>query len=308
MTTAGERTTIAATDGYPLAATVFAPDGTPKATPKATIVLNPATGVPQRFYGKFASFLANEGFRVVTYDYRGIGASAPKRLRGFKAQTRDWGEKDMAAVIDDAAKDTAGGRVLVVAHSIGGQLLALLPNLDKVAAVMGIGAQAGYVGNWPPRMRRRFSFMVRVGIPVLSPLLGVFPSRLFGIGETLPKGVALQWAEWCRSPNYLLDMRPGPGRTYADAFEGAIRGYTIADDPFGPQKPVRIWLDWFAQADTELATIEPAAYGETEIGHFRPFRLGDASPLWREMADWLSAHAPGPKTPAANASLGKAPD
>ena len=297
MSTAGQKTTIPATDGYPLAATVFAPNGTPKAAPKATIVLNPATGVPQRFYAKFAAFLAGDGFRVVTYDYRGIGASAPKRLRGFRAEMRDWGEKDMAAVIDHAAADARGDRVLAVGHSVGGQLLALLPNLDKVAAVMGIGAQAGYVGNWPPRMRRRFAVMVRAGIPVLSPLLGVFPSRLFGIGETLPKGVALQWAEWCRSPNYLLDMQPGPGRAYADAFEGAIRGYTIADDPFAPEKPVRIWLDWFGKADTELVTAQPSDYGETEIGHFRPFRLGEGSRLWREMADWLARNAPAANAP-----------
>ena len=37
---------------------------------------------------------------VVTYDYRGIGGSAPSRLRGFEARMRDWAFLDMTAVVD----------------------------------------------------------------------------------------------------------------------------------------------------------------------------------------------------------------
>jgi len=31
----------------------------------------PATGVPQAYYAKFAAYLAERGFKVLTFDYRG---------------------------------------------------------------------------------------------------------------------------------------------------------------------------------------------------------------------------------------------
>ena len=42
---------------------------------RGTLMVNPATAVPQTYYGRFAQWSAQRGFRVVTFDYRGIGAS-----------------------------------------------------------------------------------------------------------------------------------------------------------------------------------------------------------------------------------------
>lgn len=38
---------------------------------KATIVIAGATGVPQQFYQRFSRFAADNGYRTVTFDYRG---------------------------------------------------------------------------------------------------------------------------------------------------------------------------------------------------------------------------------------------
>ena len=87
---------ISATDGFDLAAIVLEPIG----EAKATIQIHSGTGIKKEFYLKFAKFWAEQGFVAVVFDYRGIGASRPASLRGFKANTRDWGERDMPGVLN----------------------------------------------------------------------------------------------------------------------------------------------------------------------------------------------------------------
>lgn len=68
-------------DKFKLSVTSF---GENNATNKI-IVISSAIGVKQSFYTKFAIYLANKGYLVFTYDYRGIGDSKPKKLKNFKA-------------------------------------------------------------------------------------------------------------------------------------------------------------------------------------------------------------------------------
>ena len=68
-----------------LQARQYAPD----ATPLAAVLIAPAMGVNQDYYADFAAWLAREGYLVLTFDYRGMGASRPaerqRSLRGFDA-------------------------------------------------------------------------------------------------------------------------------------------------------------------------------------------------------------------------------
>src|SRR6185503_1167636 len=92
-------TTIVARDDYPLAATVFEPPRPWRAT-----LISSATAVPRKIYRAFATFLAENGFAVLTYDYRGIGGSRPDSLRGFPARMRDWASLDVSTAIDHAQR------------------------------------------------------------------------------------------------------------------------------------------------------------------------------------------------------------
>ncbi|HET9317534.1 MAG TPA: alpha/beta hydrolase, partial [Vicinamibacteria bacterium] len=59
-----EDVTVAARDGYPLAASSFVPAG----PVSSWVVVNSATAVPRAYYARFARFLAEQGFAAVTYD------------------------------------------------------------------------------------------------------------------------------------------------------------------------------------------------------------------------------------------------
>ena len=61
-----ERVALPAKDGYPL--TMFRYHSTGKS--KGNILVAGATGVPQRFYSRFAEYARQLGFNVYTLDYR----------------------------------------------------------------------------------------------------------------------------------------------------------------------------------------------------------------------------------------------
>src|SRR5688500_5285118 len=84
-------------DDYPIAARRYEPEHA-----RATVLVHGATATPQRYYAAFGNALASAGYRVITYDYRGIGASRPKSLRRFAASMTEWAEKDARAAYDAA--------------------------------------------------------------------------------------------------------------------------------------------------------------------------------------------------------------
>ena len=78
--------TLKALDGATLGAHRFGAAG----TARASVVIGPAMGVPAAFYHRFAAHLAQSGYAVTTFDYRGIGASLDRALRGHPARLSDW--------------------------------------------------------------------------------------------------------------------------------------------------------------------------------------------------------------------------
>src|SRR5215470_13132943 len=171
-------TVIPARDGYPLAATVFAP----AAPPRRVVLINSATAVPRRLYRGFATYLAERGSAALTYDYRGVGGSRPRSLRGFKARMRDWAALDVAAAIDHMRMVWPAAGLAVVGHSFGGQAIGLVPNNGEIRRALLVAAQAAHWRLFHAPERYRVYVMMRlVGVPVAR-LLGYVPGRL-GIGE-----------------------------------------------------------------------------------------------------------------------------
>jgi predicted alpha/beta hydrolase len=120
-------------------------------------------------------------------------------------------------------------------------------------------------------------------MPFLSHLFGYLPwSRIIG-GEDVPKGVALEWARWCRTPGYLLGDETLPLQRYGD-FSAPVLAYSIEDDDWGTYQAVNAMMS--AYPNVERRHLVPADYGREFVGHFGFFRQG-SNDLWRESIDWL---------------------
>src|SRR2546425_14575 len=109
-----------------------------------------------------------------------------------------------------------------------------------------------------------------------------------GQGENLPAGVAIEWARWCRDPDYLVGAL-GAKERYA-RFSAPLRLYWVADDPYAPLAAAEALLELYPRAPAELTRVMPRELGTERIGHFGFFREQFRDTLWRDAADWLERH------------------
>src|SRR6195952_2267276 len=130
--------TLAATDRYPLGATLFLPRG----VKRHAVLINSATAVPRKVYNGFARYLAGRGCAVLTYDYRGTGDSRqksltgynqPRSLTGFKTSMADWALLDTTAAVAWMRGRYKDVPLSYVGHSFGGQALGLLSNNTEIS-------------------------------------------------------------------------------------------------------------------------------------------------------------------------------
>jgi predicted alpha/beta hydrolase len=241
--------------------------------PRATVVVHGATAVPHGYYGAFAEALATRGLRVVTYDYRGVGASRPATLRGFDATMTQWAELDARAVQIWAGRDAS-----FVGHSFGGQIIGLVDELRAARGAVLVASPLAWYGWWPLAQRPKMMLQMFAMLPVLVRAYGYLPGR-FGLGEDLPAGVALEWARWCRSKDYLISTRPDAAARFA-RFDRPTRAYTIAGDAIAPPRAVEALTRRLGNVD-RVRVDEP--YGH--FGFFRP----KASAHWGAIVDFLLA-------------------
>lgn len=253
------------------------------------VLINSAMGVKRGFYAKYAAFLAANGFHVLTYDYRGIGASRPAgSLRGFKAALWQWGAVDQAALIDWITARYPQHKLLVIGHSVGGQLVGFTPQNKHIHALLGVSAQSGYWRGWDGG-RRLFMFVWWHGIiPLTTALFGYLPGRLFGSGEDVPAGVAREWAQAGRKPNYVRDLYRATAYDHFESFTAPIRAYSFSDDSFATYKSVENLLALYPNAQHEHCHVTPLEVQAQQIGHFGFFRKTFESTLWTQSAAWLA--------------------
>lgn len=273
--------TIPARDGYPLSGTTY----NPSERSRGVVVINSATAVPQRFYRHIAAALAEAGYTALTHDYRGFGDSAPARLRGFTATVHDWALLDMAGAIDWVTAELAPDRLFLLGHSVGGQVTGLLDNAASIDGMVTCSAQSGYWRLQGGEQKAVAGFHVHVTLPVLSRLFGYYPWSRLGTAEDLPKGVAIQWARWCRHPKYLLGDDTLPLERYRH-FSAPILAYSFGDDKWGTAASVDAMMR--AYPNVERRHVEPSDYGLASIGHLGYFKP-PSKKLWRDTISWLDA-------------------
>lgn len=255
--------------------------------PAGRVIINSATGVLARFYHRYAAFLADHGFKVLTWDYRGIGLSRPASLRGCGYRWRDWGERDFAAALRFMAGQ-GGGPLMVVGHSIGGFLPGLAQGADVIERMLTVGAQYAWWGDYAPRKRLSLLLKWHLVMPVLTALCGYFPGRRLGWLEDLPAGVAREWA--FRRARFELSHPPAE-RADALARMAAVRAKILAvavsDDEYGTMSAISRTLDYYQGADRTAVLLRPAQYGRQSIGHFNLFRDDHAHGFWLDSLIWL---------------------
>jgi predicted alpha/beta hydrolase len=299
----GERWVLASADGTPVAARVFRGPRVER-----VLVLYSAAACPKLLYAAFAAWLAQRGWAVLSFDYRGIGESASAATLGAGTGLQQWAQ-DGQAVAAAAVQAWPGLPLVVLGHSIGGMLAGTLPH-PAVRGMLTVGSQQCYWRDWSPRWLPVFAALWMLGFPLAARLQGHVPGRWFGMPENVPGGVARQWSLACRSAALPSQALNGAGDDAVAAgaepqapatpaglarFARPVVAYAIADDPIGTPRAVRRLHAHFPQA--QLRLHRPGQ----PLGHFGVFaRRGQG--LWPEFETTLRQLADAaPPTPGETA-------
>lgn len=251
------------------------------------VVVNSAMGMPRSFYQSFAAWLASEGVETLTWDYRGIGGSVAGTVKTSEATIHGWGETDLPAVIDWMRERFPAKRLVIVAHSVGGQILGMTPKANLANRIVMIGSQSGYWRLWSGWQQIRIGFIWHFVIPVVARFVGYFPSRWFGLGVDLPNGVAREWARWGRDPEYLMGRhRRASAGNYA-GMKRPVLNVWISDDDIASYAANRKMLTWYPAAAVRNWNLRPEDLGVDRIGHFRLFRESLGAIFWPRLLTWM---------------------
>ena len=271
-------------DGYRLAATLHKPRARP---PRACVILNSGAAIPRRFYHEFAQWLAASDIACVTYDYRGMFDSRLPTGEEHEVTARSWGERDLAGVIDWCCQSFPALPLVCVAHSIGGHILGFAENivkLDRIVLVSCGSVYWGYRETLPSRLVRAGFWYIM--LPFLAAAFGKFPGRALRIVGDIPRGVALQWAKWCRHPGYVRGAEPDAAGF--DAIRAPIFSVHFDDDEEIPPRAIEAFAGFFTRSTVAFRRFQRHEVPAGAIGHFNFFKANVGQPLWGDVVTWLT--------------------
>ena len=271
------RTTITADDGRELAATWFDPIG--PAT--GAVLLAPAMATPAAYYAAFATWLAANGYRTLTFDLRGMESVAA--MKAEKADVLRW-FGDMADALDhvleEAAKQSTGLPVTWVGHSLGGQAIPFVDH-SRLARIVTVASGTGYWRINSPAVRWLAPLLWRGIAPVATRVAGYYPGRTLRILDDLPGGVMRQWGRWCMHEDYLGVDVPNAAERFASVTT-PMTALSFTDDELMSAAGIADLHDRVVNADQIRQRYSPAQLEVPRMGHHGFFRAKHQD-LWDEL-------------------------
>ncbi|MEX0735444.1 MAG: alpha/beta fold hydrolase [Steroidobacteraceae bacterium] len=285
-------TEILAGDDYRLGARIFEAGG----ANRGAALIVPAMGVSQDFYAAFASWFAGRGWHTVTFDFRGIGESAPPTLRGFEANILTWARFDCVPALAHVRGLAYGRPLLWIGHSLGGQILAMTPGNDSISAAVTVASGVGYWRENAYPLRRYSWWLWHVIAPLATAIFGYFPGKRLRMVGDLPKGVIEQWSRWCRHPEYAVGVEGEAMREQYPRLTLPMLSLSFTDDECMSERNIAVLHGFYARAHRDMRRIAPEQAGVARIGHVGFFRREVGERLWPMMLDWVIRSVSGVRT------------
>jgi predicted alpha/beta hydrolase len=255
-----------------------------------SVIVGPATAVAQTYYTKFCSYLAEQGFDVLSFDFRGVGQSLQRPIRDYRdIGFSDWAEHDYPAVIDSMHSLYPGQPLYIVGHSVGGWMPGATRASHRIDGILGVAALSAY---WPLMARpHRYGHWLTWNtlVPMTTGLLGYWPGWA-GLTHDLPAKLGREFAQWAQLPGFLFDAPQFDARGNAAKFKGHLHLYQIADDAWGTPEAVSALQPYYPNAKSNvMETLNPADFGAKAIGHLDFFRSAHRDTLWPHALERLKA-------------------
>lgn len=239
-------------------------------------------GVTQKYYAPLATWLAKQGFMVATFDYYGIGLSKTGHLRDTNVDIIDWANCDCASMVEAVTVRVAAKPLYWIGHSLGGQILGLVPNHKYINKAVTIACGSGY---WPenaPSLKWRAWWLWYILAPLATGLFGYFPGKRLRKVGNLPKGVMYQWRRWCLHPEYLVGVEGENIREKYSSVNIPITSFSFTDDKFMSEKSINSLHGFYTASQKSMNRLSPEDVGVKHIGHFGFFKAKFEKSLWQD--------------------------
>src|SRR5690349_13276597 len=238
-------------------------------------------GVPARYYRRFAVELCRAGLGVAAVDLRGTGASQPPAGPGSRYDYADLAA-DVDAVLAGLKPRLDGRRVLLLGHSLGGQLCLLHAALTGESTVDGLVLVAVGLPYWRtyPGRRKLWVLSLTQGIAATSLVLRRWPG--WGFGGRQARGVIRDWAYIARHGRFPARIGADLGRIRVPVLAIGIEG-----DAFTPPSTVDYTVARLSAAPVVREEYTAAQAG-APVDHFSWVRASAA------LADRIAAFSSSP--------------
>jgi predicted alpha/beta hydrolase len=276
-----QKIAIEAADGRQLSARWW--PGTHAA--QRSVVFIPALAAPQEYLHFFASYLAQRGWGVLTFDYRSVGASRDADADS-SVTLDDWVNLDLPGAISEVKRRASPKFLAAIAHSIGGQLLGQSAIRHDVNGALFIAAQRGIPKFYKGGGRLRIEYAYSV-FPILIRLLGRMPVSSFTFPDACSGQAVRQWVRWGRSGVFTDNDGVNVESRFVE-YRGPLTAVTVADDEhYAPAESVEALTRMYQNAELRREIIRPQDYGVETIGHFGFFHRRAPRELWDQGETWL---------------------
>jgi predicted alpha/beta hydrolase len=250
-----------------------------------SVVFAGGIGAPQRYLRALAGGLARRGWGVMTFDYRGVGESH-ETADYLSILADDWAHGDLPAAVEGLRALSGARRLVVFAHSVGGQLFGMSPATAQVDGALLVGAQRGIPRLFRGAARARVEYAYRV-FPLLARVFGRIPHGRFTFPEPCPPRAVVQWIAWGRMGVFTDAQGIDVEERFA-RFEGPLVCAHVEDDlGFAPPAAVDALAALYTRARLTRVAIAPRDYGVDRLGHFGLFSPRAPRRLWDRIDGWL---------------------
>ncbi len=257
---------------------------TSKAEP--TFLFIPAMGVPADYYKPFALRMADRGWAMITADLRGIGSSSVRASRAVDFGYHDLITADIPATVETVRRLFPKNRLILMGHSLGGQLNTLYTalNPEKVDALVFIAACTVYYKGWP--------FPINMGIlagtqtaAIITMALGYFPGHRIGFGGREARIIILDWARNARNGDYKILNNETDFESLISHVEIPVLATSFKGDRLCTERAVRNLTGKFKCADITYAHFTELDAPAESLNHFRWAKKSDA--VVDKIQEWM---------------------
>ncbi|MFZ6001139.1 MAG: alpha/beta fold hydrolase [Bacteroidota bacterium] len=252
-----------------------------------TVLINSEFGVPQERYADFATFLADQGFEVYTYDYRGIGQSQISSVRSIRASIIQWGELDYGAILLRVRQGNPKGKLIIVGHGLGAQLVGFSPKSIWADRFIFVGTWTPYWKIFSGGLRWKKWFYSYLLIPAIGKIWGALPANLIGATENLPYGVALQLAQWGRDDDFLYRAFPDRKKIF-DSLKQSSLVYSFEHDEVNNEETLESLYAHYPAVQIQHVHIRAHEVSVKRVDRFVFLMSSPQNSLWKETVDWMN--------------------